>query len=226
MNKKIVTALVMAAVSSSSAFAGGGLFDDEEDSMGAMYGGASIGKATDADCTATQNAVDNVNEIAGATVVDSVDCSDSNAWKIYGGYKIAPNLALEGAYVDFGKTKADGTIPAISGVNNVANPASIESSGTALNVSGVASTEIADNINAFGKMGIASWTRKSTVAVENVGTSGATLSQEIKDDGVDLSLGAGAEYKVDDNWGIRGEYEHFNGLNANMYSVGAVFSSL
>jgi opacity protein-like surface antigen len=80
-----------------------------------------------------------------------------------------------------------------------------------------------DQLSLFGKAGVMAWKTKGTATIGNV--KGTDLTSDIKTDGVDLSLGAGAEYKIDDNWGIRGEYEHVNGLEANMYSVGATFSS-
>ncbi len=227
MNKSVFMAVAMAALSSSSSFAGDALFGDSSDDSGAgaMYGGASIGKSGDAGCQANNDSIDAVNAIAGSTVVKSINCKDGSAWKVFGGYKVAPNLAVEGSYVNYGKTTTDGTIPAIPGINNVENAASVKASAKSFGASGVASTPITDELSLFGKMGFASWEKTATAQVQNVGANNATISKDIKTDGVDLSLGAGAEYKINDNWGMRGEYEHVNGLNANMYSVGAVFSS-
>ena len=227
MNKSVLLAVTMTALSSSSVFAGSSLFGDSSDDSGAgaMYGGASIGQSSDANCDATSDTIDTLNETAGSTVVQSINCKDSSAWKVFAGYKVAPNLAVEGSYTDYGKATTDATIPVIAGINNVANPASVETSAKGFGVSGVASTPVTDELSVFGKMGVTSWEKTTTVAVKNVGASNSTVSKDIDSDGVDLSLGAGAEYKINDNWGVRGEYEHVNGLNANMYSVGAVFSS-
>ena len=44
--------------------------------------------------------------------------------------------------------------------------------------------------------------------------------------GSDLLLGAGADYKVNENWGIRGEYEHVGGLmKSHAYTMGATYST-
>ena len=68
---------------------------------------------------------------------------------------------------------------------------------------------VADNLEAFGKAGMIAWDSDGT------------------DSGTDFLLGAGATYKMDENWGVRGEYERIGGdIKANMYSVGAVFSTL
>ncbi|MEB4593023.1 outer membrane beta-barrel protein [Candidatus Thiothrix sp. Deng01] len=219
MKKSILFAAMLAAFTSSSVFAGGGsLFGgSSEEGAGTMYGGASIGKTSDGTCNS-------VKDEAGA-LLGNIDCPTPSGWKVFGGYKVTPNLAVEGAYVDFGDGGSSGIIPVIAGVNNVANGASISTQATGFNVSGVASTAATDEISLFGKAGLMAWNKDTTATVQQVGVKNATVTQESSTDGVDLSLGAGAEYKINDNWGVRGEVEHFDGLNANLYSVGATFST-
>ncbi|MEN9503474.1 MAG: hypothetical protein RI964_2759 [Pseudomonadota bacterium] len=214
MNKSVFMAVAMAALSSSSSFAGDALFGDSSDDSGAgaMYGGASIGKSGDDSCNS-------LKEADTEQVLTSMKCNSGSAWKAFAGYKVTPNIAVEGSYVDFGETETKGTIPIIPLVNRVANDVSLKGSATGFGVTGVISTPVTDEISLIGKAGVMSWEENSTLSVENF------TPKTVKTDGVDLSLGAGAEYKINDNWGMRGEYEHVNGLNANMYSVGAVFSS-
>jgi len=220
MNKSILMAAAIAAFCSSPVFAGGSLFggdSSDEDSTGAIYGGASIGQSSDGSCDALKDQV--------GALLNDVECPTPSAWKVFGGYQIAPNLAVEGAYVDFGEAAADGAIPAVLGLNKVANPASLTSQATGFNVAGVASTPVTEEVSVFGKAGLMMWEKESAATIENFGPSATTITQKTTTDGVDLSLGAGAEYKIDDNWGVRGELEHFNGLNNNLYSVGATFST-
>lgn len=219
MKKSILVAAAIAALSSSSVFAGGSVFggSSSEDSTGAIYGGASIGQSSDSTC-------DSVTDQAGA-LLGNIDCPTPTGWKVFGGYKVAPNLAVEGSYIDFGDTSTSGTIPVIPGINSVVNPASLVSKATGFNVSGVASAPVTNEVNVFGKAGLAMWEKETTATVSRVGVSSSTIAQSTTTDGVDLSLGAGAEYKINDNWGVRGELEHFNGLNNNLYSVGATFST-
>ncbi len=221
MNKSILVAAAIAAFSSSSVFAGGSLFGNsspsDEGSTGAIYGGASIGKSSDSTCNS-------VADQAGL-LLDNIDCPTPSAWKIFGGYEIAPNLAIEGAYIDFGESSAESVIPVIPGINAVANPASLTTQATGFNASGVANAPVTDELSVFGKAGLTMWDRETAATVQNVGASATTIVQTTATDGIDLSLGAGAEYKISDNWGVRGELEHFNGLNNNLYSVGATFST-
>lgn len=219
MKKSILVAVAIAAFSSSSVFAGGSILggSSSEDSTGAIYGGASIGQSSDSTC-------DSVADQAGALLGD-IDCPTPSGWKVFGGYNVAPNLAVEGAYVDFGDASTEGTIPVIPAVNAVPNPAKLTSTASGFNVSGVASAPVTNEVNVFGKAGLMMWEKETTASVSRVGVNSATIVQSTTTDGVDLSLGAGAEYKINDNWGVRGELEHFNGLNNNLYSVGATFST-
>lgn len=217
MKQSLLIAAVLAACSTSSVFAGGSLFGGDESGAGTMYGGASIGQSSDSTCNS-------VSDQAGA-LLGNIECPTPSGWKVFGGYKVAPNLAVEGAYIDLGEAESDGVIPVIPGVNSVANAASLSTNSTGFNVSGVASTAATDELSVFGKAGLMAWNKDTTAIVQQVGATGATVTQESSNDGIDLSLGAGAEYKINDNWGVRGEVEHFDGLNANLYSVGATFST-
>lgn len=228
MKKSMLWVALFAVFSISPVFAGSNsLFSDSASSNSndeGMYGGASIGKSSDAGCDANNSLIDNTNTLVNSNLIGSLDCADSSAWKVFGGYKIAPNLAVEGTYVNFGKSSTDSTIPVIPGINNQENPLSVETKATGFGASGVASAPVTDEISLFGKMGVMSWEKESTTTVWN-STKTASTTQRVDSDGVDLSLGAGAEYKLDDNWGVRGEYEHVNGLDANIYSVGATYTT-
>jgi opacity protein-like surface antigen len=228
MKKSILSTILFAACSSSSVFAGSSLFGDAPDAnsnaAGAMYGGASLGKSSDGGCDASNILVDNVNTLAGSNLIGKRDCSNSNAWKVFGGYKVAPNLAVEGSYVNFGKATDNSTVPVIPGVNTEPNPVSVTTKATGFGASGVASAPVTDEISLFGKMGVMSWKKESKTTVWNNAKT-ASMNQTVDSSGVDLSLGAGADYKINDNWGVRGEYEHLNGLDSNMYSVGATYTT-
>lgn len=220
MKKSILAAAILAAVSSTSAWAGGSLFgsSSNESSAGAIYGGASVGMSSDSTCNSV------VDQASGSLVKD-FDCPTPTGWKVFGGYKVAPNLAIEGSYIDFGEGEADGSIPVIPGVNTAPNATALTTNATGFGVSGVASAPVNDQVSLFGKVGFLAWERETVATVGNVGVTNSTVKQTADTDGVDLSLGAGAEYKINENWGVRGEVEHFEGVNANLYSVGATFST-
>lgn len=68
----------------------------------------------------------------------------------------------------------------------------------------------------FGKVGLMAWEES---AKTNNATNGILA-------GSDLLLGAGADYKVNENWGIRGEYEHVGGLTKSHYTWCNLFDLL
>lgn len=184
--KKHILIAAIAALSTSSAFAEG-FFDTSGEGAGTFYAGMSAGKA-EADCGDT-----------------NIDC-DTSGWKLFGGYKVTPNMAVEGGYYSL-----------VNAEETVAPGVDAEVTASGLGLAGVASLPVADDLELFGKAGIMRWD------VEGKATGFPTE----KADGTDLLLGAGATYMVGDNWGIRGEYENVGGdLDASMYSVGATFSSL
>lgn len=223
MKKSIFLTAILAATATSTVFAGGSLFGSSSsaDNTGAIYGGASVGQATDSTCNAVS---DQANALLG-----NVDCPSPTAWKVFAGYNVAPNIAVEGSYVDFGKADSDFTIRGGIPGNAVANPGSVQTKASGFGVSGVANAPLNEQMSLFGKAGIVAWEAEDKVTVKNVTLPGTNYKQDVttksKTDGVDLSLGAGASYKINDNWGVRGEVEHFEGLNANLYSVGATFST-
>lgn len=184
--KKHVLIAAIAALSSSTVFAEG-LFDTSGEGAGTFYAGVSAGKA-EADCSGT-----------------TINC-DSTGWKLFGGYKVTPNIAVEGGYYSLVNAKED-----------VAPNTTAEVTASGLGLAGVASYPVGDNFEVFGKAGAMKWEAEGKL------TGFATQ----KDEGTDILLGAGATYKINENFGIRGEYENVGGdLDANMYSIGATFSSL
>ena len=168
MKKQLLLAAI--AICASTHVMADDLFSSSsEGDGGTIYGGVSLGK-TQADCDG------------------SAKCDDTN-WKMYGGYEITSDLAVEGAYHSIISTES--------------------AKVTGISAAGLYSMPVADNLEAFGKAGLMAWDSDGTAS------------------GTDFLLGAGATYKMDENWGVRGEYEHVGGdLKANMYSVGAVFSTL
>ena len=209
--KKIIlsTAVLTALLSMSTAYAGGSssIFSDTSGggaTAAGLYGGASVGRAFEDHCT-TIDYSDSDSNSDHASVDTCEESSDETAWKVFGGYKVMPNLAFEGAYIDFGtETNDDET-------------AEISFKGVSL--MGVASTSVTDNIDVFGKFGVLRWKGDAWS-----GESGYEVDASAT--GTDLAIGAGAQVGVTDNIAIRGEVEHFDDINVNLFSLGASFSTL
>nr|CAA6821647.1 MAG: Unknown protein [uncultured Thiotrichaceae bacterium] len=213
MKKIILSAAVAAAMlSTGSAFAGGGsLFGSSsktsmEDS-GGIYMGGSIGQASYR-CTMSDD-----------------DCKN-DGWKIFGGYKINQNMAVEAGYYNLGEEEAD--YDTDYGKMHATGKAS------GIGVAGVYSQPVADNLEVFGKLGAMFWTVEGEASQEVGGTKVSITDEE---DGTSVLFGLGASYKFDDNWGIRGEWERYTAEyediddgkdseeDIDVLSVGATFST-
>ena len=117
----------------------------------------------------------------------STDKTDTST-KVFVGYEVTPNVAVEGSYSDFGQSEFSATSDGsgdswapgqVSGTN--------ESSGFGL--SAVGSWPVTDRITVFGKLGMLWWKSKNTW-----NESGFISVEESS--GSDLSYGAGLEYDV------------------------------
>ncbi|TXH76488.1 MAG: hypothetical protein E6Q85_03885 [Thiothrix sp.] len=221
MKKLSMSSLFSAAMlTAGSAFAGGGaLLGGSGGGMevGTMYGGASVGQAT-TDCM----------------MKDENECS-SSGFKVYGGYKVADMLAVEGGYYNLGTMEESVKGSTTQGQYTIKDPVA-EGEANGFGVAAIASVPVVDNLEVFGKAGAMFWKSEATVKATITDTSSgqsAVATDIAEKDGTSLLLGVGASYKLNDNWGVRGEYEHFKRQDLNdedhnvgIMSVGATFSTL
>lgn len=116
--------------------------------------------------------------------------------KLYGGYGITPNVGIEAGYANLGKFS--------SGAGNV--------KGDGFFVDGVGTLPLGNNFSALGRVGVFNGKLDSSLAGNDRGTS--------------YKFGAGVQYDIDKNLGVRGEWERYRfdalGTKANtdLYSVG------
>lgn len=158
------------------------------------YLGGSLGKTSaDGFCETLQNC-------------ESADKS----WKLFAGVRVNENIVVEGGYVNFGEQTGQDSNNAIS------------QKATAFTLAGVAGFSMNDQIELFGKAGVARWSQEYTV-------------NDAKSDnnGTDVLVGMGANYDLGDNMGIRAEWERFKDVgeaahrgDIDLLSVGMTFSSL
>ena len=141
---------------------------------------------------------------AGAT-----SCDDQNTgFKIFGGYKFNRYLAVEGGYVDFGKTYAYSTGPGVT-TDVLVN---------AYYASGILAIPVAGRASLFGKVGGEFWEGEVNGATP-------TASAKATDSGTGLMYGAGASFELSDRLGMRGEWERYDvdGNDVDLVSVGIEF---
>ena len=145
---------------------------------------------------------------------DLQDCSNNDKnWKLFAGMRLNENIVLEGGYANLGT---------LQGKDTSGNAVSQDT--TAFTVAGVAGFLLNDQIEVFGKAGAARWSAKHHSA-----------SGDDKETGTDVLVGAGANYDLGDNMGIRAEWERFKDVgkpsldtsgDIDLLSVGVTFSSL
>lgn len=147
-------------------------------------------------------------------------CDDQDvAWKVFGGARINPMWGAEVAYNDLGKTTAAGTTGSSS--------AGLENTLSGISLAGVGYFPVNQQLEAFGKAGALFWNRETTQTAGGVNTS-------TQDDGVSPVVGGGAQYRLNDNLHLRGEWEHMFNVGADssyetdvdLYSLGLMYSTL
>lgn len=140
-----------------------------------FYAGVSVGAATVDACGS-----------AGALGLTACDDSDTG-WKIFGGYDLTENFALEAAWADLGEMTA--SAPGVSG--------GIEADGVIMDIKGT--LPLADQFGIFGKVGFIMWEAEGSGALSG-----------LDDDGTDFAYGVGAQYMLNEQFSIIGEWERFD----------------
>lgn len=136
--------------------------------------------------------------VVGSTKVDDEDV----IWKMFGGYRINDNLALEFAYADFGSFDVISTITA-----PFAAETHSEFKPTALLLDAVGILPLSDRFEIFGKVGLAVW----EIEVDISGTPGVVrLAPDFDDDGSDFHYGVGVAAHLTDSVAVRAEWEAIN----------------
>lgn len=156
--------------------------------------------------------------IGGGAGVSSVDvCGDLNAlgasscddrdtgFKIFGGYGINQNLAVEIGYIDLGEIEASG------------GGATIKAETDGVEAAAVGILPINRQFSVFGKLGLFMW----DVSVSGSGPGG---SASISDDGTDLMFGLGGSWNLTPQLSLRAEWERFDvDEDADFFSASVVY---
>lgn len=137
------------------------------------------------------------------------------AFKLFGGYQVNQNFALEAAFVDLGDVTYSGffTGPTITGP---VSGGRIQNSG--FNLSAVGVVPLGQSFVLFGKVGMFLWYSEATDV-----TGGFAFRSE--EDGSDLSLGLGASFAIGPKASLRAEWERFeiSNTDVDLVTVGFAF---
>ena len=210
-NSGRVTAVAFVALATCASFS-----VSAQDASG-WYGGANVGRtgATIDDARITSGLA------AGGFQTNSISDRDrSSGYKVFGGYQLNRNFAVEGGYFDLGKFGyTANTTPAgtLSGDMRVRG----------LNLDLVGSLPLTEKFSALGRVGL-----NYAQTKDNFSSTGAVLvtNPNPSERGVNYKLGVGLQYALSDAWSIRGELERYrvkdgigNRGHIDMASVGLVY---
>ena len=187
-----------------------------QDALG-WYGGANVGR--------TGVTIDDARITSGLAAAgfqtNSISDRDRNTgYKIFGGYQINRNFAVEGGYFDLGKFGyTASTTPAgtLSGDMRVKG----------LNLDLVGSLPLSERFTALGRVGL-----NYADTRDNFRSTGAVLvtNPNPSESGTNYKLGLGLQYALSEAWSVRGELERYrvkdgigNRGHINMASVGLVY---
>ena len=159
--------------------------------------------------------------VAPTTAVSIVDDKRDNGYKLFGGYQINKNFAVEGGYFNLGQFGFTATtVPAgtLTG--------SIKLQG--LNLDAVGILPITEQFSAFGRLGL-----NYAQARDNFSSTGAVATPTNPNPSknqTNYKYGAGLQYDFTDSLGMRAEVERYRINDAvgtrgdvDMYSLGLVY---
>ena len=187
-----------------------------EDALG-FYGGANVGRTG----ATIDNARITSGLAAGGLTTNSISERDRDTgFKVFGGYQLNQNFALEGGYFDLGKFGyTANTTPAgsISGDMRVRG----------LNLDLVGTLPLSERFSVFGRAGI-----NYAQAKDNFSSTGAVkvINPNPSERGANYKLGVGLQYAITDALSVRGELERYrvkdgvgNRGHIDMASVGLIY---
>lgn len=154
------------------------------------------------------------------TVTTQLDES-STGFKLYGGYHVSRNVAVEFEYADLGEAKLTGNAGdqfVRQGVlyQFLYNNAELKFSPTLIGVSGVFSQRITPALDVHGRVGLASW--NVDISSRASGVSLGSTSES----GTDIFYGLGAGFWFAPQWRVTLDYENYTVYDgdSSLFSVG------
>lgn len=181
------------------------------------YGGFNAGRTA---ATIDDARINNTLKANGFTSSTIQDDDRSNGFKVFGGYQLNRNFAIEGGYFDLGKFGYTATTTPPGTLNG-----NIKLKGLNLDLVGL--LPLTDRFSAFGRVGLNYAEARDTFR----GTGAVTVrnpNPSARD--TNIKLGAGLQYAVTDALSVRGEIERYrindavgNRGHVDMVSVGLVY---
>lgn len=181
------------------------------------YGGANVGPSR---ATIDDPRIRSSLLSQGFTSVTIADDDRSTGFKIFGGYQLNNNFALEGGYFDLGRFGYTATTVPAGTLNG-----SMKVRG--LNLDLVGTLPLSERFSVFGRAGI-----NYAQTKDHFSSTGAVTvtNPNPSERGTNYKIGAGLQYAITDALSIRGELERYrvkdgvgNRGHIDMASVGLIY---
>ena len=181
----------------------------------------ALGMVTHSDASLNKSTINNALTTAGATGLTSSSKDKSNKWRLQLGYQFNDYLAVEGGYIDLGRSKYSATYTGGSAAGT------LKAAGPNLNVLGI--LPVAQGFSLYGELGVIDAKVKANLTATGAGAAATDSYSKTK---VRPIYGIGAMYDFNDNLGMRASYERVDSLgdksrlgrmDVNMYSLGVSY---
>ena len=163
--------------------------------------------------------IDDFSDLQDGSITSaSLDDSDTS-FSLTLGYKINPNFAIEGGYIDLGEL----TVNAVSdgtGFLYAPGPVTvkIEADGLFFDAKGI--LPLNEKFSLYGKFGLLMWDEKGTL-------SDVTGSISADDDGTDIFFGVGASFNLTEKIALNGDFSRYqvdeDSVDVDVLSIGIQF---
>ncbi|MDB5809765.1 MAG: flagellar motor protein MotB [Betaproteobacteria bacterium] len=167
-----------------------------------FYGVFSVGRSS---LDTNPGSIDTRNLATGFTSSSTTSDTDATAAKVQLGYSLGKTFALEGGYDYLGKVNFVSTTNA--GTIGGRKEAQL------INLDIVAKIPMNEQFSLLARFGGYYWKTKSDMP--NAATLGTST---IDDNGFDFKMGAGVQYDFNPKFGMRAEFDRFNGIGKNTSS--------
>jgi OOP family OmpA-OmpF porin len=168
-----------------------------------IYIGGAFGQ------TKLNGGCDDVRSVFSSFGGATSSCSDTdNGWKIFGGYQVNRNFAIEATYIDWGGLSGSGTALGL--------PLNVTGDATSFGVAAVGILPLNDRFSVFGKAGVLMTDTKVTAR------AGAASASE-SDSSSELHIGVGMAFNVTQKFAIRAEWERATDTEIDMLSIGVQY---
>lgn len=210
----LIALAVLGTVSSSWAIA--------QDETTGPYIGGNVGR-TRADFNNDSINQTLVNQ--GLRVGTSTEDNSGTGYKLFGGYQLNRNFAVEGGYFDLGKSSY--SVNANRIIGGAPGTFSGETRVRGLNLDLVGMLPVSDRFSVFGRIGAAY--AQSRASFNSTGTVAANTTNPRRND-TNLKVGLGMQYAITEALAVRAELERYrindpvrNRGHIDMASVGLIY---